>query len=240
MTLDWSAYTRVYDRVLCRTATYRALLTDLLGRTGPLPPLRDGTVILDCGSGTGNLCLAVTDGLPRATLVAVDNDPTMAAAFRDKLADRLSPVPQPGRVCFLEADLMGVFPLLAEHRLQADYAFLVNVLYLLDNPADALGAIAACLRPQGELRLSNPHERTDLEALLRRLEQDLVAEQQRDALADDFAVLRAFNRQDLAASLHRHSAATIRRLVLAAGFRHIAHVTTNHYAGQSLLLSATT
>ena len=238
ITLDWSSYADAYDRVLCRTATYQALITDLLGRTGPLPPLRDGTVVLDCGCGTGNLCLSILDQLPAATLLAVDNDATMAQHFRRKLADRLSPLPMPGRVCFLEADLMAVFPWLKEHSVRPNYVFLVNVLYLLDDPAAALRMIAGCLRPRGELRLSNPDERTDLEVLFRQLEQDLVAAQQLDSLAHDFAVLGGFNRQRLSSKLHRLSGAEIYRLVLETGFRRVTHVTHDHYAGQSLLLSA--
>ncbi len=240
MPVDWSAYACVYDRVLCHTATYRALLTDLLGHTGPLPPLRDGTVMLDCGSGTGNLCRALADHFPSAILVAVDHDATMAEVFRRKLADRLSPAPRSGRVCFLEGDIMDVFPLLAHHRLQPDYAFLVNVLYLLNEPARTLRAIAICLRPGGELRLSNPDERTKLDALFRHLEQDLIDAQQLDALGDDFEALGRFNRQELSPALHRLSSADIRRLLHDAGFRRITHSTHDHYAGQSVLLSATT
>jgi SAM-dependent methyltransferase len=196
-------------------------------------------VILDCGCGTGNLCLSIADQLPAATLLAVDNDATMAQHFRRKLADRLSPVPRSGRVCFLEADLMAVFPWLTQHHLQPDYVFLVNVLYLLDDPAKTLRTIAGCLCPRGELRLSNPDERTDLNALFCQLERDLADAQQLDDLADDFAVLGQFNRQRLSAALHRLSAADIRRLVLDTGFRRVTHSTHDHYAGQSLLLSAT-
>ena len=144
----------------------------------------------------------------------------------------------PGRVCFLEADLMAVFPWLKEHSVRPNYVFLVNVLYLLDDPVAALRMIAGCLRPHGELRLSNPDERTDIEVLFRRLEQDLVAAQQLDSLAHDFAVLGGFNRQRLSSKLHRLSGAEICRLVLETGFRRVTHVTHDHYAGQSLLLSA--
>jgi SAM-dependent methyltransferase len=239
MSRDWSPYVPVYDRVLCRTATYRSLLTDLLGRSGPLPRLRDGTVILDCGSGTGNLCRALVDELPGTTVVAVDRDPAMAEMFRQKLADRVSAVPRSGRVCFLAGDLMDVFPVLAEHGLRPDYAFLVNVLYLLDDPAGVLRAIAGCLRPGGELRVSNPDERTDLEALLRQFQQDLLHDGRLAELGDDFEVLKRFNRQELSSALHRLSGADIRRLLLESGFR-ITRGSHRHYAGQSLLLSART
>ncbi len=239
MMLDWSPYANAYDRVLRRTATYQALITDLLGSTGPLPLLRDHTVILDCGCGTGNLCRSISDLLPAATLVAVDSDPTMAEFFRKKLADRLSPVAKPGTVYFLEADLMTIFPWLTQQSLRPDYVFLVNVLYLVDDPAATLRMIAACLSPGGgELRLSNPDERTDLGALLRQLELDLAAAQQLDGLVADFAVLGGFNHERLASMLHRLSSDEICRLVRDAGFKRITHITHDHYAGQSLLLSA--
>ncbi|MGC1347995.1 MAG: class I SAM-dependent methyltransferase [Methyloceanibacter sp.] len=56
----------------------------MLGRTGPLAPLQDGTVILDCGCGTGNLCQSIANQFSAATL-----DPAMAQYFRQKLAERL-------------------------------------------------------------------------------------------------------------------------------------------------------
>lgn len=214
------------------------MITDLLGRTGPLSPLRDGAVILDCGSGTGNLCLSISEQFPGATLVAVENDAAMAQCFSLKLADRLSTEPRPGRICFVEADLMAILPWLTKHSLQPDYVFLVNVLYLLDDPAAALRTIANCLGVGGELRLSNPDDQTDLDVLFRHLERDLADAQQLDRLSDDFEALRGFNRQRLSSKLHRLSGAEIRQLVLDAGFGCITHVTHEHYAGQSLLLSA--
>jgi SAM-dependent methyltransferase len=237
--LQWSSYASAYDRVLCKTATYQTLISDLVGRTGPLAPLRDGVVILDCGCGTGNLCQSIADQFPAATVVAVDSDPAMVKHFREKLAERLSPVPQPGRVFLLEGDVTAVFPLLAQHGLRPDYAFLVNVLYLLADPEATLQAIRDCLSPHGELRLSNPDERTDLDALFRQLKRDLADAGQLDEFADDIAVLETFNRQHLSSALHRLSAAETSELVLGSGFREIAHVTHDHYAGQSLLLSAT-
>lgn len=236
--LDWSTYASAYDRVLCKTATYQTLLSDLIGRTGPLPPLRDGTVILDCGCGTGNLSELIAAQLPAATIVAVDSDPAMVQRFRQKLAERLSPVPQPGRIYLIEGDVTAVFPLLARQGLRPDYAFLINVLYLLDDPATILRTIHDHMSPRGELRLSNPDERTDLDALLRQLRQDLADAQQFDELAGDIAVLELFNRQNLSSVLHTLSAAELRALVLEAGFQEITHSTHDHYAGQSLLLSA--
>jgi SAM-dependent methyltransferase len=185
------------------TATYQALLRDLVGRTGPLAPLRDGTVILDCGCGTGNLCRAIADQFPAATVVAVDSDPAMVKHFREKLAERLSPVPQAGRVFLLEGDVTAVFPLLTQHGLRPDYAFLVNVLYLLDDPVTALRAIRASMSPYGELRLSNPDEGTDLGALFRQLKRDLADAQLLDEVADDMALLESFNRHSLSSALHR-------------------------------------
>jgi SAM-dependent methyltransferase len=214
------------------------LITDLLGCTGPLPPLRDGTVILDCGCGTGNLCQAIAEQLPAATLLAVEKDAAMAQHFRRKLADRLSLVPTPGRICLLEADLKTVPAWLIKHDLRPDYVFFVNVLYLLEDPEAALRATAGWLCPHGELRLSNPDERTDLDALFSQLERDLVDTQQINDLINDFATLRNFNRQRLSLKLHRLSCAETCRLVLESGFRRIAHITHEHYAGQSLLLSA--
>lgn len=239
MALDWSQYASAYDRVLCKTATYQTLICDLVGRGGPLAPLKNDAVMLDCGCGTGNLCQEIADRFPAATVIAVDSDPAMVEHFRQKLSDRLSPLPKPGRVFLVEGDVMSVFPLLAQHGLRPDYAFLVNVLYLLDDPGAALRAIRDALSPKGELRLSNPDERTDLDALFRQLRRDLADAGQLDELADDIAVLESFNRRHLSSALHKRSAAEISELVLGAGFRRITHATHQHYAGQSLLLSAT-
>ena len=70
----WSDYARVYDIVLCRTATYKTMLWDLLGKSGPLSAMCDGRVVLDLGCGTGNLSREILAAYPNTTLIAIDND----------------------------------------------------------------------------------------------------------------------------------------------------------------------
>jgi hypothetical protein len=109
----------------------------------------------------------------------------------------------------------------------------VNVLYLLDEPGATLRNIREFLSPHGELRLSNPDERTDLDALFRQLKRDLADARQLDELADDMAVLETFNRHSLSSALHRLSAAEISELCRPR-FPRIGRP-HDHYAGQSLV-----
>jgi Methyltransferase domain len=166
---NWSEYASAYDQVVSRTETYRRLLDEIVGLRGGLSLVRDGSVVLDLGCGTGNLCRAIIDRFPGCTVIAVDRDPSMVQLFRHNLADRLSYVPMAGRVFLLEADISSVFPLLRRIHLRPNYAFLVNVLYLLTNADGVLREIASCLVAGGELRISNPSERSNVEQLLDRL-----------------------------------------------------------------------
>lgn len=236
----WSKYTPVYDVILCRTAVYQAMLDDLAGRSDVLPPLRDGSVILDLGCGTGNLSRAILAAYPGTTLIAVDRDPSMAEAFREKLSSRLAAAPAPGRAYFIEADIADALRRLSRSGVAADHAFLVNVLFLLHDPATTLREIARALKPGGELRLSNPDEDTDLDALFGRIRRDLTEKSEFQRFASEFEALKAFNEQQLAPMLHRFSRDRLRELLTAGGFGTITHMSHDHYAGQSILISAVT
>lgn len=201
-------------------------------------PVRDGSVILDLGCGTGNLCRDIIDRFPLCTVIAADRDPSMIELLRQNLADRLSGVPMPGRVFLLETEISGVFAQLGTLNLRPNYAFLVNVLYLLTDAECVLRETASCLADGGELRISNPSENSSVDQLLDRLKCDLVEAQEFPAMEGAFARVVRFNRDCLRPQLHRWSSAQIRSLLNAAGFSRIVYETHDHYGGQSILISA--
>lgn len=237
---SWSNYTPVYDLILCRTATYQAMLNDLLGRSGSLPKLGDGSVVLDLGCGTGNLSREILTAYPGTTLIAVDHDSSMAKVFREKLFDRLSDKPRAGSVFFMEKDIAEAMDILSAMALYADYAFLVNVLFLLQEPEAILWEIARTLKPGGELRLSNPDEDTDLDALFDTIRRELGEKNEFQKFEKEFNMLKTFNETQLLPMLNRFSRETLQDLLRSGGFRTITHISHDHYAGQSILISAVT
>ena len=238
MPFEWSDYGIAYDRVLRRTPTYRKLLTDLVGITGGLPLVSGGGAVLDCGSGTGNLCELIAETAPNATIVGIDSDPGMVQLAQDKFRDRLSETPKPGHLCFFRMDALESARLVSEYQFLQNYVFLVNVLYLIDDPVLALRNLARCLLPGGEIRISNPDEKTDIRVLLDTIRDDLIAVGAIDELSREFEMVSRVNIDDLSPKLRRYSRADISRFIFEAGFRAIKYESHNHYAGQALILSA--
>jgi len=236
----WSVYARVYDVILCKTATYRAMLDDLLGRSGPLPAICDGRVVLDLGCGTGNLSQEILVAYPNTTLIAVDHDPSMAMVFEGKLFNRLCDKPTPGRAFFMETNIIEAMCVLSDMGIKADYVFLVNVLFLVPDPETMLRQVAGGLRAGGELRLSNPYDKTDLDSLFRRFRLDLLEQNKFEGLENEFDTFKSFNDKQLLPMLHRFSQELLVDTLKQAGFSKLNHVSNDHYGGQSLLISAAT
>ena len=235
--LAWSAYSRVYDVILCRTATYRTMLCDLLGKSGPLSAICDGRVVLDLGCGTGNLSREILASYPNTTLIAVDHDPAMAKVFEEKLSNCLSDKPTPGRAFFMEANITEAMSVLSGMGIKADYVFLVNVLFLVPDPETMLRQVAGGLCAGGELRLSNPYDKTDLDSLFRSFRLDLLEQNEFESLENEFNEFRAFNDMQLSPMLHRFSQELLVGILKRAGFSKFNHVSNDHYGGQSLLIS---
>ena len=238
MPFEWSDYGIAYDRVLPRTPTYRKLLTDLVGITGELPLVTSRATVLDCGSGTGNLCKLIAETAPEATIVGIDPDPGMVQLAEDKFGDRLSQTPMPGHFCFFRMAALESARLLSDYRFQPNYVFLINVLYLLDDPVSNLRTLARSLLPGGEIRISNPYEKTDIRVLLDTIRDDLIATGEMGELSREYGIVSRVNIDDLSPKLHRYSRADLRKFVLEAGFRAINYESHDHYAGQALILSA--
>ena len=233
----WSDYARVYDVVLCRTATYRTMLWDLLGKSGPLPAMCDGRVVFDLGCGTGNLSREILAAYPNTTLIAIDNDESMAMSFKEKLSKLLADKPTPGKACFMLGDISEAMAVLSDWGFKADYVFLVNVLFLIADPAAMLRQIASVLRTGGELRLSNPYDKTDLNSLFSSFQSDLLAQNEFESLETEFNALKSFNFKQLSPMLTRFSQASLMDVLKQSGFGKLNHVSQGHYGGQSLLIS---
>jgi trans-aconitate methyltransferase len=123
MTGGWDA-----DRYQRQFGFVSALAGDLLALLDPAP----GETVLDLGCGPGELAAAIA--ATGARVLALDNDPAMAAAARERLG--------PDRVLLADAHDFR----LAE---PVDAVFSNAALHWMPRPAEVLGRVHAALRPGG-------------------------------------------------------------------------------------------
>lgn len=134
-----------------RTTVVGELLSGVLDELGP-GPLR----VIDAGGGTGGFAVPLAAAGHRVTVV--DPSPDAMAALRRRYAEhvaQLSPE-RAGRVAegsvdAVQGDLDGLLDVVPAGT--ADLVLCHNVLEVVDDPAVALAAIRAALRPGGVMSL---------------------------------------------------------------------------------------
>ncbi|MEE3849801.1 class I SAM-dependent methyltransferase [Gordonia sp. LSe1-13] len=127
----------VLDLDAAATGQYVDALADQISALAPRP-----RTIIDLGSGTGTLSLALARHLPTAEVIAVDNSPEMlgrvtAAAQRAGLDDR---------VHTLQADLDAALP---SDLTDVDVAWSSSTMHHFADPAALLRSVHDALRPGG-------------------------------------------------------------------------------------------
>jgi ubiquinone/menaquinone biosynthesis C-methylase UbiE len=120
-----------------------------------------------------------------------------------------------------------------------DFGFLNNVSYSLDDPVACLQDVHRVLKPGGEIRLSGPQKKTNLNKLLRQLRHDLEKRGRYDELEAQYQRLSTINRLYLDPNLHRWTVSDVEQQMKDAGFSTILPYSTDHaYGGQSMIVCA--
>ncbi len=125
-----------------RTAVVWEVLSAVLAEADP-----DGTGldVVDAGGGTGGFAVPLAEAGHRVTVL--DPSPDSLAALSRRTAER----GLQDRVRALQGDLSDLPDLVDEQ--SADLVLCHSVLEVVDDPAQALAAVAAVLRPRGRLSL---------------------------------------------------------------------------------------
>jgi S-adenosylmethionine-dependent methyltransferase len=134
-----------------RTTVVGELLSGVLGELGP-GPLR----VIDAGGGTGGFAVPLAAAGHRVTVV--DPNPDAMAALRRRYAEHVSHLDADqadrvgeGSLDAVQGDLDGLLDVVTPGA--ADLVLCHNVLEIVDDPAVALAAIRAALRPGGMVSL---------------------------------------------------------------------------------------
>ena len=231
----WSEYAISYDRVLSNARVYRDLIDTVLGLDdSPLPPIAANTTVLDLGAGTGNVSLRLMERVSKCLVVALDNNNIMLEFLRDKCRDFLRDDDRGPGVLAIKQDVTSLFGFQDEY---FDCVVANNVFYALADTRACLESVYRVLKPGGELRTSEPHRGTDINALFRRIRADLESEGKFDECRRAFEHVEQINKLRLRTMLEQWSLDEFCHLLESEGFV-ITHRSADAYAGQSLLVTA--
>jgi len=209
----WSKYADSYDRVISPFTAYQRLVHLLVSQVGP------SSRCADLGAGTGNVTmrlLADPNGKNggHRTVVAVEKNDSMLECLQRKLD--LQPSLK-RRALLYKGDMTTV---LREQKSESlDACVMLNVLFALENPNEALNEVYRVLKHGGILTLSTSHKDTNIRLLFNAIKNDLA--QKRLFTSELEPVwLDAFNRNvDLEDLICRDTKQDIRDYVTRAGFR---------------------
>ncbi|RKS74099.1 methyltransferase family protein [Motilibacter peucedani] len=131
------------DRSRVRTAVVWDVLRGVLAGGRPLS-------VVDAGGGTGGFAVPLAE--LGHDITVVDPSPDALAALERRLADvEAEGRPVRGSVRAVQGDVAGLLEVVEPAA--ADLVLCHGVLEFVDDPVEALGAVARCLRPGGSLSL---------------------------------------------------------------------------------------
>ncbi len=193
--VNWSAYAGAYDLMAQHNPAYRELLEDFEDQLGHWD-VREGSLILDVGGGTGNFSCLAADRLPGSRVVLAD-------ASREMLGEATRKARTRGldNLELLHVDLEATH----FEPGSIDYAVCVHTLYTLNRPLELLERIHEWLRPGGAFYVCDVGRVIDTGDWARFLFREL---QPRLGLA---RALHLFWRGRPVATANRHIAAAQRR-----------------------------
>jgi len=236
MSSVWSDYASAYSHVMDHASAYRQLVSFALGDEGPLERIPDGVVALDCGAGNGLLTAELVRTRSHASVVAVENNPSMVENFTRRCRDYMDYDGREGRVRIVQADMTDLAPSVLAPTREFDLIFLINVLYVVEDPIHFLSMLRSLLSKNGELRLSGPRLDSDTKALFAGIKRDLESQGLFGTLRDDFEIVRNINMQRLVPMALRWTTADVVDLLSKAGYSEIVHTSEEIYCGQGMFV----
>jgi ubiquinone/menaquinone biosynthesis C-methylase UbiE len=235
MDLVWTEYSLSYDRVLLNTEVYPKLLRTFLGEEGELRPIPDNARVLDLGAGTGNITKELADPSRQRLIFALENNRAMLDVLQSKCKPYLRRDDAGPGVLAIKQDVGSLFGLRDDY---FDFALLNNVAYSLDDPQACLRGVRRVLKPGGEVRVSGPQKKTNLDRLFRQIRRDLEAKTLFDGYTEDYERVERINYYSLGPMLYRWTMSDVEQMLVDAGFPEIIWRTDKAYAGQAMIVCA--
>jgi ubiquinone/menaquinone biosynthesis C-methylase UbiE len=192
----------------------------------------DAHSVLDLGAGTGNGVVELLRHRRTREILAIEKNATMLDHLRRKLdVEDLVDC----SVTTLKGDIISCLAKEVGEE-YFDAAIMINVLYALDDPAEALAQVARTMKRGGTLALSTPTKETDVGKLFAAIEREIASQGELEALRSNIEDARA--RHDaMDSSIHRDSTDDIVRYVNEAGFQ-IVELLPNQYVEAVVVIKA--
>jgi ubiquinone/menaquinone biosynthesis C-methylase UbiE len=235
--LMWSEYATSYDIVLESTDVYPKLIQTMVGENGKLSPIPKHTRVLDLGAGTGNITRRLADPSKGRIVFAIDDNRAMLNLLKHKCKPYLRQDDQGSGVIAIKQNVSSLFGL---HDDYFDHVVMNNVLYSLDDPSSCLREVHRVLKPGGEVRISGPQKRTNVDHLFREIKTDLQKKKEFDNVREHYDRMERINKTMLAQmpNFRRWKVDDVQTMLTDAGFSKIAYSTDEAYAGQAMIVCA--
>jgi ubiquinone/menaquinone biosynthesis C-methylase UbiE len=206
--LNWSRYALSYDKIISEFTDYQKLLNMVVGKVGTAKSCAD------LGAGTGNVTMKLLNADPARRVLAIEKNEGMVDILQRKLDEAVG---LRGRAVLYKGDITTC--LMEEKEKSLDACLMLNVLFALEHPKEALAAVSRVLRSGGILSLSTSHKDTDVRKLFGKMQADLQNRghwDERTAATWEDAFTRNLDMRDM---ITRHSKDEIRQLVEASGLK---------------------
>lgn len=238
LALMWSEYALSYDIVLNQSDIYPHLIQKLIGEADIGPkPIPFNTKVLDLGAGTGNITSRLASPEAGRLIVSIDNNQVMLNHLRSKCKQVIRHDAQGPGVIPIKQDISSLFGLSDGF---FDVVVVNNVLYSLpvESVQSCLKEIFRVLKPDGEIRLSEPHKKANVKEVLAVIKKELQTKGHFEEIEDHYNKVEQINNYSLAPMLNKVNLSDMENTLKQIGFSQISYSEDKTYAGQSFIVCA--